>query len=142
MRQSGFHGILGLASAAGLLLALAAPAEARLLRMNGTLSLELGGLGTITISGGGPVVLNGSSGQLGGHLSAVQVATPSLISGTATVPVTGVPLVVSLRGTAALGTGVLRPISGGGGALTQKTLPVPGTVRVCVLFMGCSSFID
>ena len=121
----------------------AGAAEARVLDFRGTLSLQVGSLAEIRTTGSGPATLNQSTGGLGEHLNTIRIATPGLISGTVKgVPISGVPGLVSIEGTAVLGTGALRPISGGAasaGGLTQNVLPVAGTVRLCFLFAGCQS---
>ncbi len=123
----------------------AGAAEARVLNFRGTLSLQVGSLGEIRVTGEGPAILNQSTGGLGEHLNTIRLATPKLISGTVKgVPITGVSPLLSLEGTAALGTGALGPISGGAasaGGLSQNVLPVTGTVRLCLLFAGCQSFL-
>jgi len=135
-------GALVIALVIGLVIGAAGRAEARLLGFHGTLSLQVGPLAEIRVIGSGTAILNQSTGGLGGHLDTIRLATPNLIAGTVkSVPITGVPLLVSLAGTVALGTGVLAPISGGTGVLTQNVLPVAGTVRLCLLFAGCPSFL-
>ena len=128
-----------------LVIGFAGAAEARVLGFQGTLSLQVGSLAEIRVSGSGSAILNQSTGGLGGPLNTIGIATPSLISGTVKgVSVTGISLLRSVEGTARLGTGVLAPISGGvssAGPLTQNRLPVAGTVRLCFLFAGCGSFL-
>ncbi len=116
----------------------AGAAEARVLNFRGTLSLQVGSLAEIRTTGSGPAVLNESTGGLGEHLNTIRIATPGLISGTVKgVPISGVQGLLSIEGTAVLGTGVLRPLSGGAASLTQNVLPVAGTVRLCFVFAGC-----
>ena len=136
-------GALVIALAIALVIGAAGPADARVLGFHGTLSLQVGPLAEIRVIGSGPAILNQSTGGLGGHLDTIRFATPNLIAGTVkSVPITGVPLLVSLEGTVTLGTGVLAPISGGAGVLIQNALPIAGTVRLCLLFMGCPSALS
>ena len=135
------HGLaIGIASV--LLLGIAGTAHAKLIGFNGTLSISLGGQPPVVATGSGNAVLNGSGG-LGGHLTTLQILTNSVAITSAVVPITdpgatlGGETLVSVRGTAALGTGILRPISGGGTGLTRNVMPVTGVVRWCVLFTGC-----
>ena len=76
----------------------------------------------------------------------IQIVTPSLVTGGATVPLSDPELspLVSLRGHMILGTGLIGQISGGatsGNALSPNTLPVGGIFKLCILFMGCPSYI-
>ncbi len=137
------HGLaIGIASV--LLLGITGTAQAKLIGFTGTLSISLGVLPPIVATGSGNALLNGSVGGLGGHLTTLQILTNSVAITGAIVPITDpeVTLTSSVRGTAALGTGILRPISGASGTgLTQNVMPVPGIVRICILFTGCPSFL-
>ncbi len=142
-------------AASGLLLGITDTAHAKLIGFNGTLSIGLAGQPPIVATGSGNALLNGSVGGIGGHLTTLQILTNSVAVTGAVVPITdpevvrtvslsgtAVALTVSVRGTAALGTGILRPISGAAAAgpgLTQNVIPVPGIVRICILFAGCPS---
>jgi hypothetical protein len=132
-------------AAAALLLGAAEAADAKILGFGGTLSIELGplfALGGTGSCGVGCAVLNGSAG--GDHLTTLFIAEPGVVAGSATVVVTDPNLspLVSLRGTAVLGTGHLFNISGGAGSLAAGggTLPVAGEVRLCAFFM-CSGVV-
>ena len=103
--------------------------------------------------GSGNAVLNGSIGGIGGHLTTLQILNNTVSVTNAVVPITDPDAalvntlgftypVPSIRGSFALGTGILRPISGAaasGTGLTQNVMPVPGIVRICILFAGCQS---
>ncbi|MEE8476155.1 MAG: PEP-CTERM sorting domain-containing protein, partial [Myxococcota bacterium] len=96
--------------------------------------------------GSGNAILNGSSGIKGSpHLTTLQILANTVsLPTSAIVPITdpAAAPVVSVRGTAALGTGILRPISGAAasaGGLTLNVLPIQGNFRICILFMGCPS---
>ncbi len=130
-------------AASSLLLGIADTAHAKLIGFNGTLSISFDGLPPVVATGSGNAVLNGSGG-LGGHLTTLQILTNTVSVTGAVVPITDpdAAAVVSVRGTAALGTGILRPISGAassGTGLTQNVIPVAGIFRICVLFTGCPS---
>ncbi len=129
-------------AASSLLLGIAGTAQAKLIGFHGTLSIGLPGLPPVVATGVGPAILNNSAG-IGGHLTTLQILA-NTVSGTGLiVPITDPSApVVSVRGTAALGTGILRPISGAaasGAGLTQNVMPVAGIFRFCVLFTGCPS---
>ncbi|MEE8476113.1 MAG: PEP-CTERM sorting domain-containing protein [Myxococcota bacterium] len=136
MRQS-----LAIGVASVLLLGVVDTAHAKLIGFNGTLNVGLPGLRPVVATGSGNALLNGSVGGLGGHLTTLQILTNSVSVTGAIVPITdpaGAPL-ISIRGSAALGMGVLRPISGAaasGTGLTQDVLPVAGLFRICP-FPGC-----
>jgi hypothetical protein len=134
-------------AAAVLLLGGAQAADAKLLGFGGTLSIELGTLFSLDGTGScgvGCAILNASAG--GDHLNTLSIAQSGVVVGSATVPLTdpALPaLLISLKGTATLGTGALFDISGGAGSLAAGggTLPVGGAVKLCVLFMNCVSFV-
>ncbi len=138
------HFVAVLATSA-LLLGIAGTAHAKLIGFHGTLSISFGVLPPVVATGGGGALLNASVGGLGGHLTTLQIlANPVSVAGTL-IPITDPDAapVVSFLGTASLGTGILRPISGGaasGPGLTQKVIPVPGSLGICILFMGCFGF--
>jgi hypothetical protein len=119
-----------------IVLGAAGGADAKLLGFDGTLSIELGALGTLAETGAcgvGCARLNGSAD--GDHLKTLAVTEPSVIAGPVTVPFDGFFPLVSARATLALGTGDLFTISDGGGSLAPggDVLPVGGKVRLCVL---------
>ena len=130
-------------AASGLLFGIAGTATAKLIGFHGTLSVKFGVLPPIIATGGGAAILNGSGG-LNAHLTTLQILANTVAVTGAIVPVTdpdAAPL-ISFRGSAALGTGVLRPISGAtssGPGLTQNVMPVAGIFRLCILFTGCPS---
>ena len=133
------HGLaIGIASV--LVLGIAGTAHAKLIGFNGTLSISLRGVPPIVATGSGNALLNGSVGGLGGHLTTLQILTNTVSVTGAIVPITdpAAAPVVSLFGSIALGTGVLRPISGASGpGLTQNVMPVAGAFGLCLNFMGC-----
>ena len=131
---------IGSALALGLLLSVAAPmaASAKLLIWSGTLTIEVEGFlpSEFVGVGSGSSLVNASGG--GNHLSTISIANGISVSGT--VSITTPPTIHAVRATAALGTGSFRPISGGG-PLTSNVLPVPGLLKVCILFPGCASYV-
>ena len=123
-----------------LLLGIASTGNAKLIGFNGTLSIGFP-VPVVAITGSGNALLNSSAG-IGGHLTTLQILANSVAITSAVVPITdpGPPSTVSFRGSFALGTGILRPISGASGTgLTQNVLPVTGFFRICILFAGCPS---
>jgi len=131
-------------AASSLLLGIAGTANAKLIGFNGTLSISLAGQPPIVATGSGNALLNGSVGGLGAHLTTLQILTNTVSVTGAIVPITdpAAAPVVSVRGTAALGTGILGPISGGAASLTPligNVLPIAGNFRICILFLGCPS---
>jgi membrane protease YdiL (CAAX protease family) len=123
-------------------LALANAAAAGEMRFSGTFSLEFpsAGLPRVAIPGTGVASVNGSGGGFG--LTSLRLAGG--ITGTAAVPVTDpdvTPSIPSVRGAVTLGSGGLRPFSPsappGEPQLTQSTLPVRGSARLCFLFSDC-----
>ena len=120
----------------------AAPATAANLSWDGTLSIELGTLPTIELTGGGVAGLNGAGGL--GHLTTLTLGAGG-VTGSVIVPVTDPAAtasgIVSLRATGiSLGSATLSPFSGGG-ALTSNTLPIQGNILVCLLTKGCAAFL-
>ena len=131
---------IGIASV--LLLGTADTAHAKLIGFNGTLSI--GFPVPVVATGSGNALLNGSIGGIGGHLTTLQILSNSVSVTGAVVPITdpGPPSTVSVRGTFALGTGILRPISGAaasGPGLSLNVMPIVGLFRICILFTGCPS---
>ena len=138
--------LLAILAATGLLFGIAGSAQAKLIGFNGTLSIGLGSLPPIVATGSGNAILNSSAGIKGDpHLTTLQILANTVsITQSAIVPITdpAAAPVVSVRGVANLGTGILRPISGGAasaGGLTLNVVPVQGNFRICILFMGCPS---
>ncbi len=140
------HRLLGIVAAGALLFAFAGTAQAKIIGWHGTLDLLVSTAATIRVTGGGGLILNGSSGgKAGVHLNTIQILTPSLIRGSATVPVTD-PSVAPLRTvivTATLGTGSLFNIFGGAASLGPGggVLPVAGLVKLCILFFCEVTFV-
>ncbi len=139
--------LLAILAATGLLFGIAGSAQAKLIGFNGTLSIGLSDLPAIIATGSGNAILNSSAALIkdAGHLTTLQILSNTVsITQSAIVPITdpAAAPVVSVRGTAALGTGILRPISGAalsGPGLSLNVLPVPGNFRICILFLGCPS---
>jgi hypothetical protein len=120
----------------------ASVAGAAIVGYDGTLSFQFRNLTPLEMTGSGLARLNGSPG-MGGGLETLTLRGGITDTATAVAPSTTAisdpifgapPLTVELEAT--LGTGALRPISGGG-PVTTSTLPVAGTLRVCVLIANC-----
>ncbi len=138
--------LIGFLAAGAFLLGSVGVAQAKLTGFHGTLTLSLGSLPPITstgVVGVGGAILNNSAG--GDHLYTMRINIGGVISELAIVPLTdpGVAPLVSLQGTAILGTGTLFSISGGAASSNpiSGVLPVGGQFRLCILFSGCSSFL-
>ncbi|MDH3211964.1 MAG: PEP-CTERM sorting domain-containing protein [Myxococcales bacterium] len=147
--------LLSIVTAGAILFALAGTAQARVIGWTGTLSVQFGTLSPISVTTpfAKTAILNGSAGL--GHLTTLQFPTGPAIQtvgvangGGARVILTDPELapLVSIQGTFGLGTGVMRPISGGAasaGPLTLNQMPVAGVFKVCILFQStaCPSFI-
>jgi membrane protease YdiL (CAAX protease family) len=125
-------------------LAVATAAAAGEMRWSGTLSLDFvsPGLPRVSIPGTGVATVNAAGGGFG--LTSLRLAGG--ITGTASLPVTDPDVTASIRsvrGSVTLGTGALRPFSPsaplGEVQLTQRTLPVRGSARLCLFVSGCRS---
>ncbi len=143
MSRLRFSHCVAVLAVSGLLFGIAGTANAKLIDFHGTLSVGFSILRPIVATGSGSALLNGSIGGLGGHLTTLQILTNTVsVTGTL-IPITdpeAAPL-LAISGSAALGMGVLRPISGAaasGAGLTQNVLPVAGAVRLCFL-VHCST---
>jgi hypothetical protein len=93
-------------------------------------NFSIGGSGFVGI-GTGVATVNGTGGL--GHLNTLGLSDGIAVSGTIPFTDPQIPTLLSTRLNAGIGAGVLRPISGGP-PLTQNTLPVQGTMKVCILF--------
>jgi hypothetical protein len=123
-----------------LALAMAGGAEAATLAWEGSARVTLvTGLNFAPIfTGTGVATVNGSGG--GVNLSAIRLAGG--ISGTQTTLLTDPdnPDLVSLIGTASMGTGTFTSIAGG--AINgNATRPIPGMAKVCILLPGCGTYV-
>jgi membrane protease YdiL (CAAX protease family) len=128
------------------LLGVAAGASAGEMRWSGTFSLEFP-------SHGLPDVAFPGSGVAGVNLAGRGFALTSLrlaggITGSTAIPLTDPEVTAwfqSVRASPKLGTGSLRPFSPsappGEVQLTQNTLPVRGSVRLCLFYSNCSSAV-
>jgi membrane protease YdiL (CAAX protease family) len=126
------------------LLGVATGAAAGEMRWSGTLSLGFPapGLPRLAIPGTGVATVNGAGGGFG----LISLSLAGGIAGTAAVPVTDPDVTASIRSVRAsltLGTGELRPFSPSAqpveAQLTQNTLPVRGSVRLCLFHSECQS---
>ncbi|MFP8881841.1 MAG: hypothetical protein VCE43_21415, partial [Myxococcota bacterium] len=109
-------------------------AYARTLNWMGTMTLDLGRLGTITQTGTGVSTVGGTAGIL----NTVRIAGGITVQGTA-IPVTDPESVISVVSAtsvvATLGTGTLRGFATPG-PLVWNRLPLPGMARFCFI-AGC-----
>jgi hypothetical protein len=124
------------------LLGVATEAAAGEMRWSGTLSLGFPspGLPRLAVPGSGVATVNGAGGGFG----LISLRLAGGITGSAAVPVTDPDVTASIRSVQApltLGTGALRPFSPsappGEVQLTQNTLPVRGSVRLCLFYSEC-----
>jgi membrane protease YdiL (CAAX protease family) len=132
------------AALSAALFGVAAGAAAGEMRWSGTLSLGFpaSGLPGVAIPGTGVATVNGAGGGFG--LTSLRLAGG--ITGTAAIPVTDPDVTASIRSVRAsprLGTGALRPFAPsappGEVQLTRNTLPIRGSVRLCLFFSECHS---
>jgi hypothetical protein len=120
-------------------LCLSGAAGAATLDFDGTLKLSLGTLPPMIINDTGVATVSFSSGT---HVDTLQL--DSAFNGVTTIPLTDPNNIslVTLRGvTVGPVTGTVGPISGGG-PLTADTLPIYGNFRLCLLLIGCSSYLS
>jgi hypothetical protein len=110
-------------------------ASAATLEWEGTVFRRIGlGAPVASTTGTGVATVNGSFGSLG-HLSTLRLAGG--LVGTSTIPpATPSAIIQTVTVKARLGTGTLKPISGGG-PLVMNKLPVPGNARISLLFPSC-----
>lgn len=107
----------------------------------GTATTKLGAGAPSNLTGLGVATINGSGPVLTAHLNTLRIAGG--ITGSNGVPVTDPEVTGTIRtiATAAtIGSGTFAPISGGG-PLTQNTLPVGGTAKICLILAGCPNFL-
>ena len=143
--------LLGLGAVVAVLFALASPAIARPLHWAGTMSTKLSGdLPTLVSIGGGVATVNGSpNGPIPAHLATLRLAASrGLVTGTQTVFITDPE--TAGNGIAAViidfqpRTGTFAPVSGAiasQSALSDRTLPVGGLAKVCLLSTVCTDFL-
>jgi hypothetical protein len=134
--------LLVLAAAAAMAFGIAASANAAVVKWSGSSTIELGTLPSITTTGTGIATVNASGG--GSHLNTLSVNGGITGGGTVVVtdPEVTVGGIVSVRiENAELQAGVLGPFSGSttgnAGPLTQNTLAIHGTARICLLSTTC-----
>jgi hypothetical protein len=129
--------LIAFASCAALLCA-AGMASAATINWDGTSRIALGTNPPIVTIGSGVATITSTSG---GKLTTIQL-NGGLV-GSQTVPLTDPNNIslVTLTATAEMGAGSLAPIAGGG-PLTDNQLPLPGNSRLCILLIGCSSWLD
>jgi hypothetical protein len=125
--------------AAGVFALAAGGARAATLDFDGTLNISLGTLPPMIINDSGVATVTFSSGT---HVNTL--ALDNAFNGVTTIPLTDPNNIslVTLRGvTVGPVTGTVGPISGGG-PLTADTLPIFGNFRLCLLLIGCSSYLS
>ena len=122
-----------------MLVGLAGNAGATALNWDGTLSLDLGALPSVSTTGSGVAIVNASGGV--GHLTTLHLAGG--ITGTGIAVVTDPDTtgqIPSIRLTATLGTGTLSGIDASNQQLTgNNVLPVRGLARICLITTGCDT---
>jgi hypothetical protein len=130
-----------LALAALLALALApAPAGAAPRPWQGTLALDFAhpALPTLALTGAGVADAQGDV-----HLSVLRLGGGIAGQDVGIVSAPSIPSVVSVSASLSLGSGTLAPFSpiapAGSPQLSRAALPVRGALRLCLVFVGCSS---
>lgn len=150
-QRSGWKALGATARFAGPVLAVLigfAPASADLLKWEGAFALDPLGAGL-------PTIVVTATGLASAEPAAPGFALETLALGGASAHVSTVPVtdpvvtaggVVALRLSAAPGAGTLGPFFPPAAAtspqLTRAVLPVPGALRLCLLYVGCFSGID
>jgi hypothetical protein len=130
-----------LLAAVALSVGVARTAQARVLVYDGTLTIEslYFQIPTFTTVDQGVATVNASAGF--GALDSLQLVGG--FTGSQIVPLTdpeAAPL-LSVQHIVGLGMGTVGPISGGRSPLSQGTLPLGGEIRLCLLQLGCVSWI-
>jgi hypothetical protein len=133
--------IAWLLAAVALLLGVAGTSQARVLAYDGTLTIESFDfrIPTFETSDQGVATVNASAGL--GALDSLRLVGG--FTGSQIVPLTdpeASPL-LSVQHIVGLGMGTVGPISGGRSPLSQDTLPLGGEIRLCLLKLGCVSWI-
>jgi len=122
-----------------MLVGLAGNAGATALNWDGTLSLDLGALPSVSTTGSGVAIVNASGGV--GHLTTLHLAGG--ITGTGIAVVTDPDTtgqIPSIRLTATLGTGTISGIDASNQQITgNNVLPVRGLARICLITTGCNA---
>jgi hypothetical protein len=141
--------LLGLGTAVAVVFGMTGTAVARPLNWTGTLTSKLGDLPDLSAAGGGVATLNGSSGTIPAHLETIRLAgSRGHVTGTDTNIITDpetagngiAAVIIEFQG----GTGTLAPISGAIAsttALTQRTMPIGGVAKICLLSTVCTDFL-
>jgi hypothetical protein len=114
--------------------------------IEGTASAEFvgGGLPRVSVSGAGVASVNPGTSAVALHT----LVLAGGISGIETVPVTDpevAAVVDSIQLQAGLGAGTLSPFSAATPMepyLIQNQIPIRGTLRLCLLFVGCAQSLD
>ncbi len=131
--------LLVLASCLVLILGLVGEASAAVIEWVGTGTTKLGAGRPAKQTGAGVATINGSGGGI--HITTLRMGGG--IGGTNTAPATDPDVtgtVKTIITALTIGSGTFAPVSGGGD-LTQNTLPIVGTGKICVFFTGCGNFI-
>jgi hypothetical protein len=141
--------LLGLGTALAVVFAVASPAIAAPLNFSGTLTSVIAELPDLVATGGGVATVNGSAGVIPAHLDTIRLAASrGIVTGTDTVIITD-PETVG-NGIAAViitfepKSGTIGPVSGAVAStttLTQRTLPIGGVAKVCLLSTVCTDFL-
>jgi hypothetical protein len=137
-----------LMATAFLALDTAGVANAAVLNWEGTATILWADFVPGTLTGGGVATVNGSSGAVPAHLSTLRLAASrGQIQGTGMMLLTdpdypGNPPVLRYEGVGG-GTGTWGGISGGAASTSTGggTLPVGGTVKICMLSTACTIFL-
>ena len=121
-------------------------ANAAPLNWDGTFTVLLSDIGTVSSTGGGVATINDSMGGVPAHLQTLRLkASRGGVRATNTLLITdpdtlGIQIFAVIID-ATLGTGTFAPISGGAMSttvLTRDTYPVRGQARICLLNTTCS----
>jgi hypothetical protein len=142
--------VLVLLAAVTLALGVGFSASAKPLNFKGTVSTALASdLPVLSNTMAGVATVNSSAGSIPAHLQTLGLANSrgqgQTKNGVAiTDPLLAPNGIASVRISAALGTGTLKPISGGAQSttvLTKNVIPIRGISKVCLLSTTCTNFL-
>jgi hypothetical protein len=135
--------------AGALALTVSGSASAGLIFWDGTMIIRLGSLPpSITAGSGVSTVSVSTAGNVTTLRLAGGISIPSTDPTVILITDEGNPSIVSVIGTAKMGTGTLGPFKLAGTTgetltpLTLNTMPLPGNFKLCLLLVGCGAWLD
>ena len=132
--------LLSLIAVAALVVGTASTTQAKVVDWSGTLIIDIN-FGTLVTTGTGVATTNGTGG-VNDHVNTIHFG-PNNILGSTTFPITDPEQATLIS---VIGSGIVLPSTGNLGAQTGTTI-VPGQMalgggfKVCILFLGCGSYL-